>query len=57
MTSRLMQAGASGLRAVIYARYSSEMQSSASIPDQVRICRRLCEERGWTVWRSSPTRR
>ncbi|AXQ95926.1 recombinase family protein [Cereibacter sphaeroides] len=49
MTSRLVQAGAPGLRAVIYARYSSEMQSAASIADQVRICRRLCDERGWEV--------
>ena len=37
------------LRAAIYARYSSDLQSAASIPDQVRLCRRLCEERGWTV--------
>ncbi|WP_081035769.1 recombinase family protein [Rhodobacter capsulatus] len=36
-------------RAAIYARYSSDLQSAASIPDQVRLCRRLCEERGWTV--------
>ena len=38
-----------GLRAAIYARYSSDMQSAASITDQVRICRRLAEDRGWTV--------
>ena len=37
------------MRAVIYARYSTEHQSAASIPDQVRLCRRLCEENGWTV--------
>jgi site-specific DNA recombinase len=37
------------MRAVIYARYSTEQQSAASIPDQVRLCRRLCEENGWTV--------
>ena len=43
------QAEPRGLRAAIYARYSSEMQSAASIPDQVRTCRRLCDERGWTV--------
>ena len=35
--------------AVIYARYSSEGQREASIEDQVRNCRRLCEERGWSV--------
>ena len=37
------------MRAAIYARYSSDQQSTASIPDQVRLCRRLCEEQGWTV--------
>jgi site-specific DNA recombinase len=36
-------------RAAIYARYSSEQQSAASIPDQVRLCRRLCEDLGWQV--------
>ncbi|MBK5944883.1 hypothetical protein CCR83_00080 [Rhodobacter veldkampii DSM 11550] len=38
-----------GLRAAIYARYSTDNQSSASVADQIRICRRLCEEQGWTV--------
>ena len=37
------------MRAVIYARYSSDQQSAASIPDQVRLCRRLCEEQGWQL--------
>jgi site-specific DNA recombinase len=37
------------MRAVIYARYSSDQQSAASIPDQVRLCRRLCDEMGWIV--------
>jgi site-specific DNA recombinase len=37
------------MRAAIYARYSSDQQSTASIPDQVRLCRRLCDEQGWTV--------
>lgn len=37
------------IRAAIYARYSTEMQSTASIQDQVRLCRKLCDERGWTV--------
>ncbi|SNR44876.1 recombinase family protein [Puniceibacterium sediminis] len=36
-------------RAVIYARYSSDMQSASSITDQVRLCRRLCDSNGWTV--------
>ena len=31
------------MRAAIYARYSSDQQSAASIPDQVR----LCDEQGW----------
>ena len=37
------------MRAGIYARYSSDQQSAASIPDQVRLCRRLCDEQGWDV--------
>lgn len=37
------------MRAVIYARYSTEMQREASIEDQVRVCRRLIEDRGWTA--------
>ncbi len=37
------------MRAAIYARYSSELQSAASIRDQVRLCQRLCTEKGWTV--------
>ena len=37
------------MRAVIYARYSSDQQSAASIPDQVRLCRKLCLEQGWAV--------
>ena len=36
-------------RAAIYARYSSDLQSADSIPDQVRLCRRLCDDHGWTV--------
>jgi DNA invertase Pin-like site-specific DNA recombinase len=37
------------MRAAIYARYSSDLQSAASIPDQVRLCQKLCAEQGWTV--------
>jgi site-specific DNA recombinase len=37
------------MRAAIYARYSSDQQSAASIPDQVRLCRKLCDDQGWTV--------
>jgi len=35
------------MRAVAYCRYSSDLQSAASIPDQVRICRALIEREGW----------
>ncbi len=34
-------------RAVIYARYSTEMQRTASIEDQVRLCRELISRSGW----------
>src|SRR6516225_3775888 len=34
--------------AVIYARYSSELQRSASIEDQVRLCRARIEQEGWS---------
>ncbi|MHB2170109.1 recombinase family protein [Alsobacter sp. R-9] len=37
------------MRAVIYARYSSDLQREASIEDQVRLCREAAEARGWTV--------
>jgi hypothetical protein len=33
--------------AVIYARYSSELQRDASIEDQIRLCRRRIEQEGW----------
>ena len=36
------------MRAAIYARYSTELQREASIEDQVHVCRRLMEGRGWT---------
>jgi site-specific DNA recombinase len=35
------------VKAVIYARYSSEMQRDASIEDQVRLCRARIEQEGW----------
>lgn len=37
------------IKVAVYARYSSDMQSSASIADQVRICRKLAEDHGWEV--------
>ncbi|MFD0980339.1 recombinase family protein [Tropicimonas aquimaris] len=36
-------------RAVIYARYSSELQDERSIEDQVRVCRQYADNAGWTV--------
>jgi site-specific DNA recombinase len=33
--------------AVIYARYSSDLQREASIEDQVRLCRAGIEKEGW----------
>ena len=36
------------MRAAIYARYSSDLQSAASIEDQARLCRRLIDQNGWT---------
>ncbi len=36
-------------RAVIYARYSSDLQSEASIDDQVRLCRERAEREGMSV--------
>ena len=37
------------LRAGVYARYSSDHQSTASIDDQVRICRAEIERNGWDL--------
>ena len=37
------------MRAAIYARYSSDMQSEASIEDQVRLCRERIEADGWDL--------
>ena len=37
------------LRAVIYARYSSDLQREASIEDQFRICREKAGQEGWLV--------
>lgn len=37
------------MKVAIYARYSSELQSSASIDDQIRICRDRAAAQGWTV--------
>ncbi|GAA0570739.1 recombinase family protein [Caenispirillum bisanense] len=37
------------LRAVIYARYSSDEQRPESIEDQIESCRQYCERMGWTI--------
>lgn len=44
------------MRAVIYARYSSENQRDASIEDQVRQCQGLIERRDWTFLHSCTDR-
>jgi site-specific DNA recombinase len=36
-------------RCAIYARYSSDLQSPSSIPDQIRLCEAFAERQGWTV--------
>src|SRR5258708_17124750 len=36
------------LRAVIYARYSSELQRDASIEDQIRLCKRRITDESWS---------
>ena len=37
------------MRAVVYARYSSDHQRAASIDDQLRLCRELVERQNWTL--------
>jgi site-specific DNA recombinase len=37
------------MRAVVYARYSSDLQRDASIEDQARICRARIEAEGWQL--------
>ena len=37
------------IKAVIYARYSSDLQSEASIEDQIRICTKRAEQEGWQL--------
>ena len=37
------------MRAVIYARYSTDLQSAASVDDQVRLCRERVEHENGTV--------
>lgn len=37
------------MRAAIYARYSSDLQSRASIEDQIRLAREHADRQGWTI--------
>ena len=37
------------MRAVIYARYSSDNQRDASIDDQVRLCKVRLKHEGWAL--------
>jgi len=37
------------MRAVIYARYSTDLQREASIEDQGRVCRQRIDREGWTL--------
>src|SRR5262245_61688827 len=36
------------MRAVIYARYSTDLQSPSSIEDQIRVCRERIDRECWT---------
>ena len=36
-------------RACIYARYSSDLQSEASIEDQIRLCTERAKSEGWEI--------
>src|SRR5689334_11776203 len=35
------------MRAIIYARYSTDLQREASIEDQIRLCREYINRQGW----------
>ena len=37
------------MRTLIYARYSSQLQNSRSIEDQIRVCMERAAQEGWTV--------
>lgn len=36
-------------RAAIYARYSTDLQSDASVEDQIRICEEYAQKQGWKI--------
>lgn len=37
------------MRTLIYARYSSQLQNSRSIEDQIAVCRERSDREGWTI--------
>ncbi|WP_137899312.1 recombinase family protein [Sphingomonas sp. 2SG] len=37
------------MRTVIYARFSSQLQNSRSIDDQIAVCRERADREGWTI--------
>jgi site-specific DNA recombinase len=37
------------MRAAVYGRYSTDLQSQASIEDEVRLCRGRIEVEGWSL--------
>jgi DNA invertase Pin-like site-specific DNA recombinase len=39
------------MRAVIYARYSTDLQAATSIEDQIRVCRERIEQDGHVLVR------
>ena len=44
------------IRAALYARYSSDLQSAASIEDQFRVCRDHAEKAAGRSWTPTATR-
>ena len=44
------------LRAVIYGRYSSDLQRETSIEDQIRVCKQRIEQEGWLLGKTYSVR-
>ena len=44
------------MRAAIYPRYSTDLQSAASIEDQVRLCEERASREGWVIVRRDADR-
>ncbi|ATI54478.1 recombinase family protein [Sphingomonas melonis] len=47
-SDRLLQRNRA-VRTVVYARYSSQLQNSRSIEDQIAVCRERADREGWTI--------